>query len=1437
MNVLSLNIRGLCSTAKRDAVKELLRKENCNVFGLQETKLESIDRKCLRQIWGHDNFDFAFGKSIGASGGTVLSWNSALFSPISLLNGDHYCGAIGSWVGVEQNLGFLCVYGPQPHNQKQALWDNLKLLILSHKIIWVVLGDFNAVRSRDERRGTGFDPREASAFNDFIISSSLHDFQLGGRKFTRFSKDGSKLSKLDRFLVSQEFFSVWEDANVLVLVRKLSDHNPLVLKSGSCNFGPKPFKVFDSWLLIPSFELLVNNSWGGGDYRGTPDIILKNKIKSLRRELCRWAAQEREERSHKKKALLDKLEDWDRDAERGVLSENSCSIRENIHEELSKLEHREALDLKQKSRANWAIDGDENSKFFHSLVNQRWRKNNIKGLSSDGVWVENPLVIKKLAKEHFEARFMEQQKERPLFRSGLFNKLSSQDALFLESTITLEEVKGAVWSCAGSKAPGPDGLNFNFLKKFWDTVKGDRKDSFNQTCTPYGQADQREPISFLREKKMKALVFKVDFAQAFDSVNWNFLFSIMKQMGFGLKWCSWIKGCLTSASISVLVNGSPTEEFHMERGLRQGDPLSPFLFLIIGEALQVMILEACNKGLFDGLKLLDKQRNVSLLQYADDALFFGLKINLSKSRLFGIGVTKEEVQHMASLVKCKADQLPFLYLGLPVGDNMAKLKPWAKLVEGMKLKLSCWKARVLSIGGRLTLIKAVLTALPLYFFSIFKVPDGVIKQLEKIRRNFFWGFKEGEKNLYWIAWDKIMAAKDQGGLGVLSLKSMNIALLSKWFWKFHEGSNSLWKDVVSEFFGQLGGFDKRLSKRRNSPWATIVRTLKNLDLEPPLLKTFEKKIAAGSSVAFWKDSWVGAGVPLKSRFPRLYVKEAHKDVSFKERWMLSDGVWKGNWEWNSNFRNRTLEDLHSLENFLACRRFLSRGKDYWSWNQDPNGLFSVKKMYNYINRRLNPLPQSLACCKWSPLVPIKVNIFIWRLFLNALPTRDNLSRRRITMHSSNCVLCNSGRDVADHCFFTCPTIDGLWRKIWSWVGISGARIKSVSEFQVNSFLPPCPLRRVLGFDSICMVALWCIWNWRNRILHCEDIQQSEKLMHEDLFPFVQRQSALWIFNRERKTTNNWKPIWPPYLSLSKTSITPARLLILSILLPPMEDVKPPTTTLRRRNSTVPPSNLTLQTNSSTTTTTTISNTSADFELLSLKPASYTSLRDILPSTAAVVQSPKVRSFATHSDYEIPIRNRLVKQAAWAYLRPMSTSPDSDGSTVFHRIWNRFSDACFRLNHVYPVTVADTPDCGRRTGPEERWVPIGHHRTRVRLNSELDSSEETIKMGLIKEGEMAVGFGTDYQLTLTTLPLVNEKEDPIVVSYFHVHELLSRGEQNSTDPNNLIEPKPKNTKNPEPEQPEPEEPEPNFISDKKRSGWVLIFHPNPNPKSENKRVEK
>ncbi|GKD90093.1 RNA-directed DNA polymerase, eukaryota, reverse transcriptase zinc-binding domain protein [Tanacetum coccineum] len=119
------------------------------------------------------------------------------------------------------------------------------------------------------------------------------------------------------------------------------------------------------------------------------------------------------------------------------------------------------------------------------------------------------------------------------------------------------------------------------------------------------------------------MIFKIDFEKAFDSVSWDFLFQVIVFMGFSSKWISWISGCLSSAKTSVLVNGSPTDEFHLHRGLRQGDPLSPFLFIMIMEGLHVAVEDAILAGYFRGVTV--GSQNISHLRFADDVLFLASK--------------------------------------------------------------------------------------------------------------------------------------------------------------------------------------------------------------------------------------------------------------------------------------------------------------------------------------------------------------------------------------------------------------------------------------------------------------------------------------------------------------------------------------------------------------------------------------------------------------------------------------------------------------------------------------------------------------------------------------------------------------------------------------------------------------------------------------------
>nr|GEW65422.1 cysteine-rich receptor-like protein kinase [Tanacetum cinerariifolium] len=132
-----------------------------------------------------------------------------------------------------------------------------------------------------------------------------------------------------------------------------------------------------------------------------------------------------------------------------------------------------------------------------------------------------------------------------------------------------------------------------------------------------------EIISWALKKKERLFILKINFEKAFDSLDWGFLDSIMSQMGFSGKWRMWIRGFLKSAYGSVLVNGSLIKEFKIEKGLRQGDPLSPFLFIITVEAIHVSLQEAKSKNLFEGIKVGSLEVEISHLQFADYALIIG----------------------------------------------------------------------------------------------------------------------------------------------------------------------------------------------------------------------------------------------------------------------------------------------------------------------------------------------------------------------------------------------------------------------------------------------------------------------------------------------------------------------------------------------------------------------------------------------------------------------------------------------------------------------------------------------------------------------------------------------------------------------------------------------------------------------------------------------
>ncbi|GKB58453.1 putative RNA-directed DNA polymerase, eukaryota, reverse transcriptase zinc-binding domain protein [Tanacetum coccineum] len=353
--------------------------------------------------------------------------------------------------------------------------------------------------------------------------------------------------------------------------------------------------------------------------------------------------------------------------------------------------------------------------------------------------------------------------------------LTDNDRIHLDKDAALEEIKNAPISLIGLQYKILAKLLANRLVGVIDELVSHEQSTFISGLQILdGPLMLSEVIDWYKKKNKKLLIFKVDFEKAYDSVSWT---------------------------TSVLVNGSPTKEFSIKFSLRQGDPLSPFLFILVMEGLHVAMKEALQSRLIKGVSVGNSNFKLSHLFYADDVVMVldwstndmhniirvlnvfylasGLKNNINKSNVYSVRVFTKEVESIASFMGCSSGSLAFNYLGLPIGTNMNNVSRCNTLVDQFRAKLSSWKANLLSIGSHLTLLKTVLGSVGIYYMSIFKVPATINKLLESLRASFFWGGDNVQRKMVWIKWDSVLASNAHRGLGVGSLKSFNLALLQK----------------------------------------------------------------------------------------------------------------------------------------------------------------------------------------------------------------------------------------------------------------------------------------------------------------------------------------------------------------------------------------------------------------------------------------------------------------------------------------------------------------------------------------------------------------------------------------------------------------------------------------------------------------------------------
>ncbi|KAF3788748.1 Transposon TX1 uncharacterized protein [Nymphaea thermarum] len=318
--------------------------------------------------------------------------------------------------------------------------------------------------------------------------------------------------------------------------------------------------------------------------------------------------------------------------------------------------------------------------------------------------------------------------------------------------------------------------------------------------------------------RLPSFILKLDISKAFDSVSWEFLSDLLTRLAFGPSFRQWVMSLVTGAQLAVSFNGKCGDFFSLERGLRQGCPLSPLLFNMVAESFSALFHHASVVGFLTPHSLSHLQ-NFSTLQYADDFLLFGnasrqqivrtwlilrvfelisgLSINSAKCQLSLIHADPATILLAEACFGCKASRLPMEYLGLQITLSPPAPSFWNGMEQKLNDRLQCWQGKLLSLPGRITLAKHCLASVSLHALAVFRPPVAVLSRFNKFIRKFIW---DGDRPSDRLAhWDVVAFPRLLGGAGVTNLSRACESSLCSWWWRLATEHSPITQFIISKF--------------------------------------------------------------------------------------------------------------------------------------------------------------------------------------------------------------------------------------------------------------------------------------------------------------------------------------------------------------------------------------------------------------------------------------------------------------------------------------------------------------------------------------------------------------------------------------------------------------------------------------------------------------
>ncbi|XP_026451484.1 uncharacterized protein LOC113351764 [Papaver somniferum] len=510
------------------------------------------------------------------------------------------------------------------------------------------------------------------------------------------------------------------------------------------------------------------------------------------------------------------------------------------------------------------------------------------------------------------------------------------------------------------------------------------------------------------------LALKLDMSKAFDRLEWPFLLKVLGYFGFNDDFCELIQQCISTTQLPDMLNGSPCDTFTPTRGIRQGDPLSPYIFILAMEFLSRQLTTAKQDNKIKGIKVASLSAAINHLLFADDCLIF----------------TQENVTSVNNLLEL-----------LHNFSSQSGQEAFKSIKDNFESRFNSWSSTSLSQAGRGTMIKHVINVVPIYQMGTFKMPANLLKQLTTIERKFFWGYHNNRGHNP-ISWMNVCRPTEMGGLAFRDLEKLNLALLTKLAWRIRNELNTLMAQTLSsKYFRSRDLLHQHISVDSFSyTWNGI---LKGLEI---VRQNYFMEINNGKKTRIWRDRWI----PGMSQ-PPISQNEFFRFYEFVEDLMVQKTA-----QWNTHLIT-TLFDADTALKIQAL--YIDKSKeDSMIWMPSKDGVFSVKstsKMLTYNDRKVQiegrTIDRKIWKSLWKCKVAQRIKLFAWKCIRGIHSTKFSRPIYNRSTETS-CEVCGGNEETIEHIIFDCRHARAVWRGISINIDVVRANCSTVFEWVTKTIV-------------------------------------------------------------------------------------------------------------------------------------------------------------------------------------------------------------------------------------------------------------------------------------------------------------------------------------------------------------------------------------------------